>query len=96
MTRIKTASKHYKVYVLRDGHVRLYAAKAMLENFKTVIKCSDIISLEHQESADSIINKFTVCNVLKIINSVQIIFQKIDIDILLALKSIEYALNKLK
>lgn len=74
----------------------LYAAKAMLENFKTVIKCSDIISLEHQESADSIINKFTVCNVLKIINSAQIIFQKIDIDILLALKSIEYALNKLK
>jgi len=90
---------------------RLHAVEAMLQNFSTVINCLNIISSEHQASGEDILSSQSLINlmdwqfylnllwwydVLTIINAAQIIFQKINIDMFLASKTMECALKKLK
>lgn len=107
----KNSTKTLKSLSTTQWAARLHAVEAMLQNFSTVLKCLDIISSEYQASGEDILSSQSLINlmnwqfylnllwwydVLKIINVAQIIFQKIDIDMFLASKSMECALNKLK
>lgn len=108
---IKNSYKTLKSLNTTQWAARLHAVDAMLHNFNTVIKCLDIINSENQASGEDILSSQSLINlmdwqfylnllwwydVLTIINAAQIIFQKIDFDMFLASKSMEYALNKLK
>lgn len=90
---------------------RLHAVEEMLQNFSTVKKCLNMISSEPQAPGEEILSSQSLINlmdwqfylnllwwndVLKIINTTQIIFQKININMFEASKSLECTLNILK